>query len=76
MISKVDEKGRILIPKKVRDSMNLSEGTLVSINVEGDSIIIKRAESAADRYYGKFKVKRWPRDLDEVIEKEVIRWSD
>ena len=76
MISKVDGKGRVLIPKKVRESMNLSEGTLVSINVEGNAIIIKRAESAADRYYGKFKVKKWPKDLDEVLKKEVIKWSD
>ncbi len=72
----MDGKGRVLIPKKVRESMNLSEGTLVSINVEGNAIIIKRAESAADRYYGKFKVKKWPKDLDEVLKKEVIKWSD
>ncbi len=76
MISKVDEKGRILIPKRVRDSMNLSEGTLVSISIEGNAIIIRKAESAADRYYGKFKVRRWPEDLDEVLKKEVVRWSD
>ncbi len=76
MISRVDGRGRILIPKGVRDSVGLSEGTLISISVEGDSIVIRKVESAADRYYGRFKARRWPEDLDEVLKREAVRWSD
>ena len=50
--AKLDEKGRIRIPRKIREAAQLSQGSCVNIKVEGKIIIIKAPESVADRYYG------------------------
>jgi len=40
-LSKVDKKGRVLIPKSIREKTNMIEGRTVKIYVEGSKIIIE-----------------------------------
>jgi len=73
-IVKVDEKGRVVIPKSVREKVKLKEGSYVNVRAEGKIIIMEPLESIADKYFGAFKVSRWPEDLDEFIAEVTKRW--
>lgn len=44
IVRKVDDLGRIIIPKKLRDTMNISEETPLEFYVDGEAIIIKKFE--------------------------------
>ena len=49
-------------------------GNYVNVKAEGKTIIIEPLESSADKYFGAFKISRWPEDLDEFIAEVVKRW--
>lgn len=42
VVRKIDELGRIVVPKEIRRSLNISDGEEVEIFVEEDSIILKK----------------------------------
>jgi AbrB family looped-hinge helix DNA binding protein len=63
--AKIDGKGRVRIPKQIRDVAQLKEGSRVNIKAKGKTITIEPAESVADKYYGAVKVENWPDDLDQ-----------
>lgn len=44
IIRRIDELGRVTLPIEIRRSMNLSERDGLEIFVEGDGIILKKAE--------------------------------
>ncbi|MCS7373558.1 MAG: AbrB/MazE/SpoVT family DNA-binding domain-containing protein [archaeon GB-1845-036] len=73
-IVKVDEKGRVVIPKSIREKVKLKEGGYVNVRAEGNIIIMKPLESIADKYFGAFKISRWPEDLDEFIVEATKKW--
>jgi AbrB family looped-hinge helix DNA binding protein len=73
---KVDEKGRVLVPKKIRETAKLKEGSYVTIKTKGESIIIEPAEPVADKYYGAFKITNWPEDIDEFTVEVMQKWWD
>ena len=73
-IVKVDEKGRVVIPKRIREKVKLKEGNDVNVKAEGKTIVMEPLESIADKYFGAFKVSRWPEDLDEFIVEVTNRW--
>ena len=39
---KIDELGRIVLPKELRDTMDLPEGTPMAVFTEADGIILRR----------------------------------
>lgn len=39
---KIDELGRIVVPKELRNTMNLKEGSLMEITANEDSIVMKK----------------------------------
>jgi AbrB family looped-hinge helix DNA binding protein len=41
----ISSKGQIAIPKRVRDRLNLRAGTQMSIDVQGEALIMKRMVS-------------------------------
>ena len=43
IIRKIDALGRIVVPKDVRTSINLTINDDVEIEVEGDKVVIKKA---------------------------------
>ncbi len=69
VVVRVDRKGRLVIPKKLREKLDVRD--YVEVSVEGDKIVIKPIKSVADEFFGVFKVERWPKDLDEFLAKEV-----
>lgn len=71
---KVDEKGRIIIPKGIRETANLKEGSYVTIKAKGKTIIMEPLEPVADKYFGAFKVTTWPENLDEFIVEVIKKW--
>lgn len=71
---KVDKKGRVIIPKNIRKTAKLKEGSYVNIKTKGKSIIIEPAEPVADKYYGAFKVTQWPEDIDEFTVEVMQKW--
>lgn len=46
IVRKVDELGRIVIPKELRNIRNIKEGDPVEVFVEGENIILKKFETA------------------------------
>jgi len=63
IIAKVDKKGRVLLQKEIREKLGIKEGSNVKIKVEGRRIVIEPIESTADKYFGIFKIDKWPDDL-------------
>jgi AbrB family looped-hinge helix DNA binding protein len=73
-IVKIDKKGRLLIPKKIREATGVEEGKFVKIEVREKSIIIEPLESVADKYFGAFRIEKWPKDLDEFMFEVMKEW--
>lgn len=44
VVRKIDELGRIVLPKELRLSLGISEGDQMEIYVEGDSVLLKKYE--------------------------------
>jgi len=74
IVARVDEKGRLVIPRDIREKAGLHKGGWARIWVEEGRIIIEPTGSVADNYYGVFKVEKWPKDLDEFVREAVTRW--
>jgi len=73
-IVRVDSKGRVLIPKGLREAVGVKEGGLVRVYVEGGRVVVEPLGSVADRFFGCFKVERWPDDLDGFVVEAVKEW--
>jgi len=71
---KVDGKGRVVIPKSLREKARIREGGYVKMRAEEKAIIVEPVESIADKYYGAFKIEKWPEDLDDFIVQVMRRW--
>jgi len=63
----VDEKGRIVIPKEVREELNIA--SKVKLMVEDGKIQL--LPYLKKNYRGLFKASRKPKDIDEVL-KEAL----
>jgi len=74
VIVRVDDRGRILIPKSIREKINLRRGCYVRIMVENGKLILEPLKSIAENFYGVFRVDVWPDDLDEFIIKVIEKW--
>ena len=73
-VVKVDSKGRIAIPKTIREKARVKPGDLVEVSLEEEKITIRPLESIADKYYGVYKVEKWPEDLDEFLVEVLRKW--
>jgi len=71
---KVDEKGRVLIPKSLREKVGVKEGGYVKIRADEKSIVIEPLEPIADKYFGAFKITKWPEDLDKFMVEVISEW--
>lgn len=49
IVRKVDELGRIVIPKELRRTLNIEEGTPIEIFVDGNQIILQKYEPNAEK---------------------------
>lgn len=75
IVRKVDDLGRIVIPKELRNTLNISERDSLEIFVDGEQIILRKYEpacifcgSASDviNYKGKNICKKCLREMREV----------
>ncbi len=73
-IVKVDDKGRVAIPKNIREKAGVKPGDLVAIYLEEGKISIEPLESTADKYYGAYRVEEWPEDLDGFVVEALRKW--
>ena len=71
---RVDEKGRIMIPKTIRRAAKIKEGSCVNIKAEGKAIIIEPAEPVAEKFAGIFKIAKWPETLDGHAIEASKKW--
>lgn len=46
IVRRIDDLGRIVIPKEIRHTFDISEGDALEIYVDGDRIILKKYEPA------------------------------
>ena len=72
---KVHKKGIIVIPAEVRRRLNINEGSVIELEVEGDKIILKRKLTLLDAYgidkeMGDSAVKELEKLRKEEVEKE------
>jgi len=74
LVVRVDEKGRILIPKSIREATGIRERQLVRIRVVNGKIVLEPLRDVADEFYGAIRVEKWPRDLDEFVNEAIRRW--
>lgn len=44
IIRKIDNLGRVVIPKDVRSTLNLALGEVIVITVENNTVVLKKAE--------------------------------
>lgn len=51
-IVNVDEKGRIVIPKEIRDKIGVTQGGRIRITADEDKAVIEPLRSIADAHYG------------------------
>lgn len=72
--AKIDQKGRIMIPKKIRKAAKLKEGTCVTIKTQDNALIVEPAHSIAEKYCGIVKVEKWPQNLDEFQAEAIKKW--
>jgi AbrB family looped-hinge helix DNA binding protein len=52
-ITKVTDKGQVVIPKEIRDKMGFAEGTRLIVVASGDAVVLQKVEAVA----GKIRMK-------------------
>ena len=75
-IVRVDPKGRLVIPKRVREKVGLKEGGFAKVEARDGVVVIEPLKSVGEAYFGAFKVESWPEDLDSFLVEAVKElWS-
>lgn len=74
VVVRIDSKGRVLVPKSVREALGIREGGLLRVSVIDGKIVLEPVGGAADKYYGVFKARKWPKDLDEFLVEAAQEW--
>jgi AbrB family looped-hinge helix DNA binding protein len=60
----VSSRGQIALPKEVRDQLALGEGTSLTVRVEGDEVVLRKAPSGSWRdWEGRFTGSELLKDL-------------
>ena len=70
----VDERGRITIPSEIRKKLGIKKGSLLELTIDDDEIRVRLVKSVAEECFGKYKVKKWPKDLDEFVMEAIKKW--
>lgn len=75
IIRRVDELGRIVLPKEIRREMRIREGTPMEIYLDGDTIILRRYRAmvhAKDALVDtRILVEEHSQDMDPAVAAEV-----
>ncbi len=71
---RIDKKGRVLIPKSIREALGIRAKQQLRISIGNGRIVLEPIGGIADQYYGVVEVKEWPRDLDEFVVEAIQKW--
>jgi len=72
--ARVSSRGQIALPKEVRDQLGLGEGTSLTVRVEGNEVILRKAPPGSWRdWEGRFKGSDLLKDLARNRRKELAR---
>ena len=70
----VSSRGQVALPKAVRDQLGLKEGACLSVRVEGEEVILRKAPVGSWREWeGRFKGAALLGDLAHSRRKELAR---
>ena len=69
----MDGKGRIVLPKKVREALNLREGDEVVIILKGGRLILEKAENPFKVIEEILGDLTFSRELRRIAEKEALK---
>jgi AbrB family looped-hinge helix DNA binding protein len=72
--TKVSSKYQIVIPRQVREAMNIQEGQTLYVERINDTDLTISTKSALDRYAGSLK-GAWGRDSDAWLRQERDSWD-
>jgi AbrB family looped-hinge helix DNA binding protein len=71
---RIDNKGRILIPKELRDKLDLRTGDVLKVYVKGDSIILKKSSEMKENPYRVLSKILSGVTLDRIVaEREAVK---
>ncbi|MFP3202336.1 MAG: AbrB family transcriptional regulator [Sulfolobus sp.] len=68
-ILKIDDRGRITIPKEVRE---LLKSKRLKLKIEDGKIILEPVVLDVNKYYGIFKKDIGNEDIDEILNKALV----
>ncbi len=71
--TKVDDKGRIIIPKHLRDALGIKSGDELIINIDKDKLVIQKDTDAFEVLRTVFKQLRFDRGLRRKAEEEALK---
>jgi AbrB family looped-hinge helix DNA binding protein len=70
--ARVSSRGQLALPKEVRDQLGLGEGTIVTVRVEGDEVILRKVVAGNWREWeGRFRGSDLLGDLARSRRKEL-----
>lgn len=70
-IAEIDKAGRVVVPKKLRDSLHLVPGTRLSLRQDGDALVIQAESKPRGLYMEKGTLVY---DAGPVPPSDVVEW--
>jgi AbrB family looped-hinge helix DNA binding protein len=67
--SRVTQKGQVTIPKEIRDSLGIGEGSVLHFFADGERIIGVKINDDLESVYGAVEHKKGPIDFEELRER-------
>lgn len=64
--SRVTQKGQVTIPKEIRDSLGIGEGSVLHFFAEGEKIVGVKINDDLESVYGAVKHQKGPIDFEEL----------
>ena len=74
LATKISSKGHLVVPKEVREELNIKPGTFFNVHLEKNNIILTPMKtSPLDRLYGKFLDENILNELESEHANEIAR---
>ena len=67
LVSKVGEKGQVVIPKPIRERFNLKKNTELIFDLEDEKLILKKKENSLiifEEFVNVFPKRKFPKSVD------------
>ena len=71
---KVGKSYRVVIPSEIRKSLNLKPGERLTVELKGNTLMMKRYSSKAEQWYGKDKDLWANIDALDYLKEERATW--